>query len=79
MDENDGFHLARLTFRTVGLLVFVLAGLTLVANLFETMGTVSLAYWKSFLKSEVFRPLTFMAGGLGLYFFGATLARRASK
>lgn len=50
--------------------------LVLVANLVETWGTVSLAYWKSYLRSEIARPLIFVAGGGFLWFSAGWWARR---
>ncbi len=62
--------------RVVGLVIVWVSVLVLISNLVETWGTLSLAYWKSYIRSEIARPVIFAFGGGVLCLSAGWLSRR---
>ena len=62
--------------RSAAVLLVFLGLWGLVANLVESWGTISPAYWQTYLRSEVARPLLLAAAGFLLWVVGPWLGRR---
>lgn len=75
MDLDADQRFCRNLFRVFGLAMIWISMLVLIANLVETYGTVSLAYWQSYLRSEIARPLIFWVGGWVVFFSAAKCSR----